>query len=256
MQYSSTYPINDLLAFLKPEFLTQPGWRRGFGVSVQLSRENIPEVQRYLRAFIGEWIDTGFQEDGSERPHERNFTPNWIGEAYHFPHALHAVARIFSGDLRVRGNIHRQSELVIMSKPGAAGNINLVLKSVGGTGFQPALPSYNSEPELIAAGFFLSFYDSPYLFSLMRCARCKAFSLLKTPIVSYKCGWHCAECKRPAGTSDSTKKSRAAKRALWFDRAVAACREWESSKRKKGSSPQRSCGLRKKPTKDSIGVTG
>jgi hypothetical protein len=70
-------------------------------------------VQRLLRSFTSEWIDSGFADDGSEHPLRRNFLPESRmtmqadgaadgakpreQSAFRIPHAVQAMAKCVNG---------------------------------------------------------------------------------------------------------------------------------------------------------------
>jgi hypothetical protein len=71
MQQRQRYPIEDLIDFLDPTFPGRRSYRTGFGRSVAIpwEPEAIRAIQNELRSYLKEWIDSGFQADGSEKPH-------------------------------------------------------------------------------------------------------------------------------------------------------------------------------------------
>jgi hypothetical protein len=88
--------------------------------------------------------------------------------------------------------------------------------------------------EHVAAGLFLCFYRSEWLFKLMQCRHCRSFDVLNKhkPRKSYVRGWHCPKCSRTVSATLAVEKSRVARRKVWFDLAVKALQEWDTKPRK------------------------
>ncbi len=273
MQYISQYPIEDLLDFLAPTFPEMVSRWHGFGRSVliPLDKEGAAAVQREFRQYLEEWIQTGFQPDGSEWPEQRNFAPPQSAEPFSgkpFPRALESLAKFWNGSLLVAINKSAGSSyLIVPSQRANADNdpparLSVEIGPQGGFGYQPSMSKrraylaseheqenppelkglriadrskYVSEPvnpEPVAAGLFENFYRSEWLFRLMQCQHCRSFAVPNKPRKSYVRGWHCRKCSSKVTAAKATERSRKQQRDNWLNLAVDACARWDAMSRK------------------------
>ena len=273
MQYKSEYPIEDLLDFLDASFPERVNRWKGFGRSVliPLDKEGAAAVQREFRLYLEEWIQTGFQPDGSEWPERRNFAPPPSPDLYNgkpFPRALESLARLWDGTLRVQTDKSADWHYLIVpttkasadSEPSAG--LSVEIDPQGGFGYQPRVrnrPTYAAiqaeqegpsalsglriadrskyvhepvNPEPIAAGLFERFYRSQFLFRLMQCRHCRSFAVPDNHRKRYVRGWHCRKCSSKATAIKAVKESRKRQRDEWLILAVDACARWDAMSRK------------------------
>ena len=84
----------------------------------------------------------------------------------------------------------------------------------------------------MAAGMFLFFYHSEWLYRLMKCRQCGVFAVPdRKPRKSYVRGWHCRPCGRTVSATISVAERRKDQRKKWFNLAVDAVRRWEQRPR-------------------------
>ncbi len=273
MQYRKDYPIEDMLDFLEPTFPERVNRWQGFGKSVLISldKEGAAAVQREFRQYLEEWIQTGFQPDGSEWPEKRNFAPPQSAESFSgkpFPRALESLARFWNGALLVKTDKSAGwSYLIVPSQQANADSdppagLSVEIGPQGGFGYQPSIskrrayPASEIEqanppelkglriadrskyvpepvnPEPVAAGLFESFYRSEWLFRLMQCHHCRSFAVPNKPRKSYVRGWHCRKCSSKVTATKATERSRKQQRDKWLNLAVDACARWDAMSRK------------------------
>jgi len=232
VQNSKGYPIEQLLDFLDPTSGDKSHQGHGFGQSVlfQSGRVEVRAVQRDLAHFLGEWVESGIQADGSERPYERCFAPRSCRKEWSFddgkpnlfppPRAVKAMANFCNGSLMVRDN----SYLVVgHGEANTSGSVSVLIGSRGGIEYEPTFSSLSDDPETVAAGMFLTFYRSEWLFRLMSCRHCRKFSVPKRrPRKSYVRGWLCSKCIKTVPATAAMKNSRQSRHQQWFNLAVDA----------------------------------
>jgi hypothetical protein len=219
------YPIDDLLDFLEPDFPSRVNLRKGFGRSLAVY-DYAQDVQRVMQAFLDEWIDSGFMADGSEEPARRNFTP-MISRP--IPQAVAAMAVFLDGLVVMESSKTGESVYRIIPDTLGDGSANrswcqrLGVKLVpnGGLEFFP-VSDEKSVPLLTAAGMFLEFYRSEWLFSLMRCNCCRRFFAPESVRLRYVRGWHCADCGTKVSATVATKNARDKKHVRVLDLAAKA----------------------------------
>lgn len=178
------------------------------------------EAQQILQRYIGAWITSGFQTDGSEKPAHRNYE-TWDCQAI-----FESLESMFNCHL----TIHQGKPLQTIFALQARNENQVPLKGTLSIRFNPrggiqAVPivfrGYLKPDELAAYGFFL-FWQSPWLFTIMRCARCGKFAIpQRKTLSSYVRGWHCEKCRNIAGAEASTAATRKSIRDRWFVRAVS-----------------------------------
>jgi hypothetical protein len=246
--------INNLLDFLDPSFpeRDRQGWdhlslRHGWVGQILITPEDggVLAVQKFLRSFLEEWINTGFHADGSEWPDERNFAPkilppeiSWEGwsekgglpDRIQPPHALEAMAKFCNGTLQVNCGSgtydivsHREAE--------TDSSVTVFIGPKGGILYEPtSSETHRHDPEMVAAGMFLMLYrsGSEWLFRLMQCRQCGSFDVVKKPRKSYIDGWYCSKKCRNVKAMVTTEKNRESKRKRWFGLAVDACARWDA----------------------------
>jgi hypothetical protein len=235
MQYRKGYPVEYLLDFLDPTFPDRVRWDHGFGQSVlfQSGRADVRAVQREICSYLEEWIDSGVQTDGSERPYERNFAPKSCRKAWSFEdgkpnlfppsRAVKAMAKFCNGSLMVRENSYL---IVGHEEANTSGSVSVSIGSRGGIEYEPTFGSVSDDPEVAAAGMFLEFYRSEWLFRLMQCRHCRKFAVPnRKPRNSYVRGWLCSKCSKTVPAAAATENSRRCRHKQWFDLAVDACIE-------------------------------
>lgn len=254
MQQKQDEYINNLLDFLDPSFpeRDRQGWdhlslKHGWVGQILITPEDggVLAVQKFLRSFLEEWINTGFHADGSEWPDERNFAPkilppemNWEGwsekgglpDRIQPPHALEAMAKFCNGTLQVNCGSgtydivsHREAE--------TDSSVTVFIGPKGGILYEPtSSETHRHDPEMVAAGMFLMLYrsGSEWLFRLMQCRQCGSFDVVKKPRKSYIDGWYCSKKCRNVKAMVTTEKNRESKRKRWFGLAVDACARWDA----------------------------
>lgn len=212
---------------------------------IVFGKKELQSIQRKLRAHIDEWIDTGFQSDGSEYPAKRNFKPRFRNgndpviasrpkwnsppEAYDPPpDAIAALAKLHRGKALPFG-LHYEIEFEKKdSLP-----VQMRIDSRGGVDYFLRQEWLGSVAELRAAQIFYWFYRSSLVFDLMRCNRCKSLSVPRTkPRKKYERGWHCDKCRNGAAAQAATAMKREQFREQWFALAVNAYREYQLKPRR------------------------
>ncbi len=232
MQSGQGYPIDYLLEFLDPAFPEKLAWNDGWGQSIEFQSGAVDprETQKVLVSYLEEWIDSGRQSDGAERPYDRNFAPKSSRKIWNFedgkpnllppPHAVVAMSNFFNGVPMVRDRhylIHRSAEAH------STGSVSILIGGQGGIHFEPTRETGKTTPESFAAGLFLQFYRSEIIFRLMQCKNCRSFAVHDRPRQSYVRGWHCPKCIKKVPALISSDKARKSKRERWFNLAVEAC---------------------------------
>jgi transposase-like protein len=169
------------------------------------------EIHLRVRAYIDEWIDTGFFSDGSEAPDSRGFRAG-ISSRSIGSKAPSARAVLRDLEERIRPKLHFGTR--------------------GGITYHPiGFPS--PTPDNFAGEIFLEFYCSEWLFRIVRCNRCRVISVPdRKPRKRYERGWHCSKCRNSAAAQAATDAKRAEFREKWFALAVAAYREYMSRPRR------------------------
>lgn len=208
------------------------------------SKKELRSIQRQLRAYIDEWIDTGFVSDGSEFPDRREFKPRlrdrgdgtaisrpkWNEPPEDYappPAAVCAIAKLHHGKAvpsigRYRIDVEDNAKSPVEMSISPGGGVNYFLREKG-----------RRNTELRAALIFYWFYRSNWVFWLRRCNRCKALSMPTTkPRKRYERGWHCDKCRNSAAAQAATDARRARLREQWLGLAVDAYREYRSSPRR------------------------
>jgi hypothetical protein len=217
-------------------------WNYGFGQSIAFVSGKVDArvVQQKLRLFIEEWINSGFHPDGSEWPNDRNFAPKSCRKVWSFtdgkpnlfppPLAVTAMAKFCNGALLVNGNSY---QIVGHEEANTNSRVSVFIGPQGGIQYEPTSGSANDDPETMAAGIFLMFYRSKWLYRLMMCHHCGAFEVPKrVPRTSYVRGWHCIACSRKVPAFVSVNNSRMKRREEWLTLAVKACQKLKSRPQK------------------------
>jgi hypothetical protein len=194
------------------------------------------EIHPLVRAYIDEWIDTGFRPDGSEMPYERAFAPrmrrqgedirNYCRDtASEAPSAVRALAYVYHAELLPQDgdySIHTREQ-----------PMSAIIGSKGGIVYYTDPIFIPVTPESLAAEIFLEFYRSEWLYRIMRCNRCKGIFLPnRKPRKQYERGWHCDKCRNSAAAQAATDARRTRDREQWFALAVGAYREYMSKPRR------------------------
>jgi hypothetical protein len=178
---------------------------------------SLAEQSDTLRALVNEWIDSGVQSDGSERPGSRHLSDESVVEYVDGPGIVSAVAR---PKLRIQQMVNAyQKRHPMLIQLQNLGGIDLCFAPEGGheLSAEEGFPIIGVE----AVRLFIQFFDSPWIFRLMRCAKCGTYQLVNAPRRSYVRGWHCAVCMHPAA---STQSMTAARKKRW-NRQLNACAE-------------------------------
>ncbi len=254
MQQKQDEYIDDLLDFLDPSFPERDsqGWdhlslQKGWIGLILIKPEDggVLAVQKVLRSFLEEWINTGFHADGSEWPYERNFAPeilspgtNWEGWSRKGgtpnrippPHALEAMAKFCNGTLQP-SLISGTYEVCGSQESNVGSSVTMFIGPKGGIIYEPSSSAtHRHDPEMVAAGMFLMLYrsGSEWLFRLMQCRQCGSFDVVKKPRKSYIDGWYCSKKCRNVKAMVTTKDNRGEKHDKWFDLAVHACARFDA----------------------------
>ncbi|UWZ85272.1 hypothetical protein [Occallatibacter riparius] len=152
-------------------------------------------VQRpQLGSLVDEWIDSGFDEHGTEHPYER-FLPDGL--------MLDDRSVGVSTSLAIR-SIERYQQVHpprLHVRP--RGGIDI---SFAAEGFE--VKSGDQVPAQAAIRLFIEFFRSEWIFRLMRCAHCRTYQIIRSPRREYVRGWHCSACRKTAAAATSVKKSR------------------------------------------------
>ena len=187
------------------------GWiRRLVDVSAIYGK---PMVKRFdtLRTLVDEWIDTGIQADGSEQPGGRRLSDESDVEYVGGVLTTKPKSRI-----RQMVNDYQKRHPMFVQLQDDGGTLP-VFAAEGGdesiTDDEPSMPGRE------VVRLFIQFFDSPWIFRLMRCARCGTYQLVNAPRQSYVHGWHCAECRKTAAATRCVSKARADGR----ERKLQAC---------------------------------
>ncbi len=170
-----------------------------------------------LREYVGAWIDSGFQDDGSEEPECRTYK-TWGCQAI-----FETLASVLSCSHAIPAegvfalNASRQAPTPY------TGYLSAWFNPGGGVELVPEiLPGTLSEEQLAAWGFYL-FWKAALLFTLMRCARCGVFAIPgRKPRRRYLRGWHCERCRNTAHALAATKDAREKRKCTWLKLAVDA----------------------------------
>ena len=187
----------------------------------------IPMVKHLdtLRGMVDQWNDSGINpEDGSETPTSRHLDNDGV---FFKPAEVESVldeGRLVS--VIKQGSRIRQIVAACLERHPA----RISLADGGGIqvlGCPPqeipegAIPDSEQAPmpETHVALLFIRFFDSPWIFRLMRCTRCRTYQLVNAPRQSYVRGWHCAECRKTAAATRCVSKARANER----ERRLQAC---------------------------------
>jgi hypothetical protein len=153
-----------------------------------------------FKMLVDEWIDSGINADGNEEPWSRHLLDGTFvqdvmeeGEAVSLVRPESLIRRMF--------NAYQKKHPMVIH-----------LRRNGGVDYSFAREGGNedkSDPQS-AVRLFMELFNSFWRNRLMRCARCRAYELVKTPRKSYMYGWHCAKCRNTGVSACSTKKSREA----------------------------------------------
>lgn len=228
-------------------------------------RESLAVVKRLFRTFTSEWIDSGFAENGSEYPSQRNFAPKWGAtvlpgaeadraplverDTFRIPHAVQAMAKCVNGRVQVDAPRGTESKYLVFHddagsgfgkppqmfiEPGGGFSYRRAIELPHSGGTRKAGTSEGQETKdheeylaIVAASLFMDFYQSEWRFCLMRCQRCGVFVIPnRKPRKRYEYGWHCENC-RSAGTA-TARMLRVTKqqRQRWLALAAEAWLRW------------------------------
>jgi len=192
------------------------------------------EAQRLLRDYVGAWIDSGFQPDGSEMPGRRTYL-TWNCQAIF--ESMEPLLNCFlaipqKGIFALQASNNKQYP--------QRGALSMRFEPRGGIEVAPIVFRRHLKPEELAAFGFMLFWRSQRLYRLMRCSHCGAFSIPGRKVrKSYVRGWHCERCRNKASAMAATGEARKAFRKRWFALAVNAYRKYESHTRRTTNDPAR-----------------
>ena len=195
------------------------------------SRDQSDEAGRLLGRHVRAWTDSGLQSDGSEIPESRQYA-TW---------GCQAIFEAMGGLLNCFLTIPQGPPLPTVFGLQASnrhqttqrGALSICMEPRGGIRAAPMVFRGYLSPEELAAWGFLLFWQSPWLFTIMRCARCNVFVIpSRKPRKSYRRGWHCEQCRNKASAAAATADTRNTIRDRWFGRAVAAWLKCKSQPRR------------------------
>lgn len=168
-----------------------------------------------LRELVDEWIDSGIQADGSEQPRSRRLSDASVVEYVEAEGIVSAVGKPKSRIRRMVNDYQQRYPMFIQLQDD--GRTLPVFAAEGGDELRadkrPPMPGRE------VVRLFIQFYDSPWIFRLMRCARCRTYQLVNAPRQSYVRGWHCAGCSKTAAATRCVSQARADER----ERKLQAC---------------------------------
>lgn len=203
-----------------------------------------PEIYlcRYtLRSMVDEWIDSGIDSDGNERPRSRHLDEGFLVvpaelENMTIDGRLITVVKTGSRIRQIVESCLRRHPIWPLLKNG--GGVEMTFNAP-----QPAWPRESEDPydwkprfegeppmpEAHVAMLFVQFFRSRWIFRLMRCARCRRYQPVNAPRAVYEYGWHCARCRRSAPALRSMKRERKQRK----ERLLRLCAEaWFKSRLK------------------------
>lgn len=202
----------------------------------QFRPEQSHAAQQLLRRYLEFWIDSGIQPDGSEEPERRSYT-TWDCQAI-----FETMEELLNSKLILEGT-PMQTVFGLQAKnekqSPQSGCLSIWFEPRGGIRAVPVVlrgAFRPDEPEKLAAYGFVLFWQSPWLFTLMRCAHCGVFATPSRKVRKrYAHGWHCERCRKKALTMAATRRTREKFRAQVLASAVRACLEYESKPRRAGN---------------------
>ena len=244
------------IALLNAKRVTEEHWnnllpQKGRG-HFKASSAHIQEAQQLLQKHLSAWIESGFRfpkDDIEKAEGEKELSPMppWatatkrtLGEEpkhrSYETWECEAVFKAMEGLLNCTLHVVRRSSppsLFIFQAnydecQHPRGLLSVIVKPSGGIEASPGLVAGYLNPDELAAWAFFIFWKSPWLFILMRCARCGIFAIPDGRVrKSYKRGWHCARCRNSASARAATAEYRKVFRRRWFGNAVNAYLDFE-----------------------------
>lgn len=251
---NSSIDVLDLLNLSFPDRLDIGGWSEE-GTEVHLARERAVEIQKIFKEFIDEWIESGFDNDGKEWPGRRNFNERedvevFDGFSYRkckdgkpiesTPMAITGMQSLFRGNYFLATPQPGRTVYGVSGvghRPGAAENgdvtgFDIQIHSRGGSsGGVKLLPKLwkKRDSRFIAAWLFMEFYNSDWTTKLVKCRECSKYAVPRTVRKSYEHGWYCSKKCRNVKNKKTIAVIRKKEHDKWFNLAVNACIEWDSS---------------------------
>jgi len=173
-----------------------------------------------LRTMVDEWIDSGFDGEGREQPLDRRLTDECSDE-YEYVEGTARPRRKSPTRSVVEECLERYPLRTDLLEHGGFQVVLELPQEDLDLGEKPHMP------EMYAVNLFLGFYGSPWIFRLMRCAKCRTYQLVNAPRKSYVRGWHCAGCSKTAAATRSVSKARA---TLLESKLQACAAAWAKDK--------------------------
>jgi hypothetical protein len=196
-------------------------------------RDESRDGQKLFCQYVGAWIDSGFQPDGSEERERRTYA-TWGGQVI-----FQSLGRLLNSFDVIEGP-PAQTIFGLQARNSKhtplLGSLRIWFDPKGGIRADPVVfRGYLEAKELAAYGFFL-FWQSQWLFTIMRCANCGKFDIPeRKPRSSYIRGWHCEVCRNSASAKAATADARKSMRNRWFELAISASREYDRRSRRSGN---------------------
>jgi len=227
--------------------------------------EHPQKAQQLLRQYMRAWIESGYQfpPEGKAAPEGKlSPMPSWAAAANKKTLGEEPGSRNFEACEKVFKamepllNCTLEAQHTVWSRtprapdpfilhpalhpnPSPRGLLAMIVNPKGGFSFSPGLVNGSFSNEELAAWAFLRFWQSPWLFTLMRCASCGIFAIPAKVRKSYKRGWLCAHCRNSVAARAATQKTRKDFHERWFRLAITACRDFESHTRRRGNDKAR-----------------
>jgi transposase-like protein len=229
-------PINRaLIDLLNVEYGTEGHWHEFLSVHPLnfggFWRREAPQAQKLLREYIGAWVDSGFQDDGSERRDSRHYKTFGVQAIFE------AMENLLNCGLTMPQTSPQQFVFALQANNQTQypprGALSVEFLPRGGVRPVPVVYAGSLSPEELAAWGFLVFWQSSCLFTLMRCASCREFAVPNSKLrESYVRGWHCPLCRNNSSAKAATTASRKHHRDEWFELAVEAFLNYSSRARR------------------------
>lgn len=167
-------------------------------------------VTLQLRAYVSEWIDTGLDHDGAERPLTRSLE------------SVSSTTRLAISDFQAKYPV--RTTILDLGEPSQRLVCDVGCYSL--LNGERRLPSNADEAALACArSYFVALLMSPWKHRLCICRRCKGFLMLpRAPKENpYERGVHCDSCASAASSVASTRESRKERRELLTALAAEVC---------------------------------
>ena len=198
--------IRDILDLLNTANATADHWRNFLAAAQRDNRfhhSGIRSPHQMVCEAVGAWVDSGFRSDGSEMPRDRTYG-TWGSQLIfqRMEKLLDCFLTISEeGEFGFQANQHEKPKHL-------HGQLSIRIEPGGGFSFSPVLFNTNLPAEELAALAFFLFWQSPLLYTLMRCAKCCTYSIPRTVRKQYVRGWYCKQHQKSALAMAATKKAR------------------------------------------------